>query len=133
VLALAAYSLSSVTRPSESLVFAALRIVVTQHRILSAIPVNEHTNKPYFARLPHIDLRTYTQFIEWNKPFSLTEAGEVDSELEELLESQHDSIGINVWKQDLSGAPLSCTLLVPRMSSWYPVAFTTRSVMGRLS
>ena len=85
----ATYSSSITNRSSESLVFAALRTVITQHPILSAIPVNEHTNKPYFARLPHIDLRTCTQFIERNKPFSPTEAGEVDSELEELLESQH--------------------------------------------
>ncbi|RMZ72664.1 Alcohol acetyltransferase [Pyrenophora seminiperda CCB06] len=97
----ATYSSPIATRSLESLVYAALRILINDHPILSAIPVNEHTNKPYFARLPQIDLRTCTQFLERNKPFSPTKAGEVDVELGELLESQHKLD----WNEDIGTRP----------------------------
>lgn len=97
----ATYSSPTTTRSCESLIFAALHILINQHPILSAISVNEHTNKPYFARLPQIDLRKCTQLIERTRSFSPTEAGEVDLELGELLESQHK----HDWNEDLGTRP----------------------------
>jgi hypothetical protein len=42
------------------------------------------------VRLDSIDLKTCTTFVEKKKPFVSTEAGEVDQELDVLLESQHE-------------------------------------------
>ncbi|KAE8830078.1 hypothetical protein HRS9139_06702 [Pyrenophora teres f. teres] len=97
----AIYSSLTTTRPSEPLVFAALRILINQHPILSAISLDEYINKPNLARLPKIDLRTCIQFIERNKPFSQTEAGDVELELEEVSETknQHD------WNEYLGTGP----------------------------
>ncbi|RAR00803.1 carboxypeptidase s [Stemphylium lycopersici] len=85
----ATYSCPKTSHTLRSLMFAALRVLINRHPVLSAVTVDEHKSKPYFARLPSIDLRTCTLFVERQKPFLPTEAGEHDQELEELLESQH--------------------------------------------
>jgi hypothetical protein len=107
----AAYSSLSTTQPVRSLVFAALRVLINEHSILSAIPLNEHKRTPYFARLSSIDLRACTLFVERKKAFFPTEAGEVDEEIDALLESQHklhwkDDVGTNpFWRIVVLGSP----------------------------
>jgi hypothetical protein len=95
------YSCSATTLSIESLVFAALRILINSHSILGAITHNEDKNSPQFMRLDRIDLKTCTNFIERKKPFVPTEAGEVDQELDALLESQHK---LN-WNRDIGTRP----------------------------
>lgn len=68
-------------------IFCALSAVISQHPILSAIPVDEDTDEPYFARLPEINLEEAVKFITRQGPFN--EVGQ-DKELDELLEIQHN-------------------------------------------
>ncbi|KAF2112761.1 alcohol acetyltransferase [Lophiotrema nucula] len=99
--ATAAYSNPSSPHSLQSTVFAALRILVNTHPILSAIPVDEDKKSPYFARLPSVDLRTCTQIIERKTAFFPTEAGEEDEELDAILEQQHNSH----WRDNLGTRP----------------------------
>ncbi|KAF2792800.1 hypothetical protein K505DRAFT_362559 [Melanomma pulvis-pyrius CBS 109.77] len=80
---------TSSSLPLRTLIFAALRQVITTHSILSAIPLNEDSNypDPYFARLPSIDLRTCVEFVE--RKTAHPGDGDADVELETLLSEQH--------------------------------------------
>ncbi|CAN9295326.1 unnamed protein product [Alternaria alternata] len=73
----------------EDRVYFALRHVIAEHPILSAIAVNEDQSYPnvYFAHLPEIDLRTCVEICERKKPFP--NDGETDEELDEMLAQQH--------------------------------------------
>lgn len=62
--------------------------MVAEHTILSAIPVDEHTQEPYFVRLPEIDLGKCVVFQERQSPIPSPD-GERDVELDELLSKQH--------------------------------------------
>ncbi|KAL4735773.1 alcohol acetyltransferase [Aspergillus similis] len=69
-------------------IYAALETLISQHPILSAIPIGEDTDKPYFARLPEIDLAQPITFQKRAKDPTLDEH---DSELQTLLQTQHDT------------------------------------------
>ena len=58
---------STQAQPIESVIFDALRVLVGLYAILSAIPANEHRTVSDFVRLPSIDLRTCTLFVEREK------------------------------------------------------------------
>lgn len=77
----------------HQIVYGAVAGVVQKHAILSAIPVDEDTPNPYFARLESIDLKQTVSFVRRNKyhPDSYTEEIRVDPELDELLELQHNT------------------------------------------
>ncbi|KAF2001387.1 hypothetical protein P154DRAFT_521774 [Amniculicola lignicola CBS 123094] len=80
---------SSVTI-SRHLIFAALSKVIRKHSILSAIPIDEDTLAPYFARLPLIDLEQFVFIIDRSKPFTALDGTE-DRELDEILQTQHNT------------------------------------------
>ncbi|KAG0646089.1 Copper-responsive metabolite biosynthesis cluster A [Hyphodiscus hymeniophilus] len=68
-------------------VFSALAAVINRHTILSAIPIDEHSAHPYFARLPSINLEEAVTFLARNTPVPENEA---DTELDRLLQDQHN-------------------------------------------
>lgn len=67
--------------------------MIRRHPILSAIPVDEDTPNPYFARLPFINLERSIFFAERVKPHQPVPGGEdswEDEELDRILENQHN-------------------------------------------
>ncbi|KAF2875214.1 alcohol acetyltransferase [Massariosphaeria phaeospora] len=112
---------SSTSKPFESLIYDALRIVIARHPILSAIPLNEDKPHPeaYFARLPTIDLRSCIQFVERKTEFDPEAA---DEELNALLAQQH-----NLDYHDAVGTKPFWRLVILRpssSSSSSPMSFT---------
>ncbi|KAF2846134.1 hypothetical protein T440DRAFT_502005 [Plenodomus tracheiphilus IPT5] len=71
----------------DHIIYVVLERVVNEHSILSAIPVDENTPKPYLARLHSIDLNRSITFIERSKQVDLDEAE--DKELDAIL--QHEA------------------------------------------
>ncbi|CBF78103.1 hypothetical protein AN8749.2 [Aspergillus nidulans FGSC A4] len=69
-------------------IYKAIETLINQHPILSAIPIGEDTDKPYFARLPEIDLAQPISFQKRVKGLTLDKH---DSELQTLLQTQHDT------------------------------------------
>ncbi|KAL4924021.1 uncharacterized protein BDV17DRAFT_275617 [Aspergillus undulatus] len=83
------YSLpESYSLPLKDYVYKAVETLIGQHPILSAIPLGEDTEEPYWVRLPEIDL---AQPIAFQKPAQSLTLDEHDSELQTLIETQHDS------------------------------------------
>jgi hypothetical protein len=68
-------------------IYSALEVVIQRHPILSAITVDENTSHPYFARLPVINIENAVTFITRK---SQTAQGWRDTELDELLQAQHN-------------------------------------------
>jgi hypothetical protein len=90
--------------PQSSLkvrIYTALRSVVIQHPVLTAITLNEDQSYPnvYFAQLPEIDLRTCVEIFERKTPFPSD--GEADEELDQYLVQQHS----RDFKNDLGSKP----------------------------
>ena len=81
------YEPDSLTDLRES-IFSALSEVIRRHPILSAIPVDEDSATPYFARLPKINLEDAVMFISRQTPFG---GQSKDPELDSLLEKQHNT------------------------------------------
>jgi Alcohol acetyltransferase len=71
----------------KPVIFAALSTVIAQHPILSAIPMDEDTNSPYFAHLPEIDLEK-TVIFSIRDEF---DSKKRDQKLDALLESMHNT------------------------------------------
>ncbi|EXJ54683.1 hypothetical protein A1O7_10024 [Cladophialophora yegresii CBS 114405] len=85
----ASYKLSkSYSLPLKDYIYKALGDVIARHPILSAIPVDEHTQTPYFVRLPEINLDKCVT-LERRQHDYPWEAETRDTELDELLSSQH--------------------------------------------
>ncbi|KIW74267.1 hypothetical protein Z517_12207 [Fonsecaea pedrosoi CBS 271.37] len=70
-------------------VYKALGDVITRHPILSAIPVDENTQDPYFIRLPEINLDKCVFFQTRHLDYDPDAGDERDGELDELLGTQH--------------------------------------------
>ncbi|PLN86103.1 alcohol acetyltransferase [Aspergillus taichungensis] len=77
------------TLPVKDYIYKACEILISQHPVLSAIPIGEDTKEPYFARLPEIDLSTPVSFQERTGPFPRLD--EADSELDAVLQAQHNT------------------------------------------
>ncbi|EAU32557.1 predicted protein [Aspergillus terreus NIH2624] len=75
--------------PVQDYIYKACETLVGQHPVLSAIPLREDTNKPYWARLPEVDLGHAVQFRQRTVPISETD--DHDSELNEVLQEQHNT------------------------------------------
>ncbi|CBX92507.1 hypothetical protein IAQ61_006104 [Plenodomus lingam] len=100
----------SLTKSSDALdvrrvVYAALAHVIHKHSILSAIPVDEVSPDVYWARLPSIDLERCVTFLTRSKP---TAEGEEDSELDKLLQEQHNTS----FKENYGSLPFWRLLIV---------------------
>ncbi|CAH0016863.1 unnamed protein product [Clonostachys rhizophaga] len=74
----------------RDLIYRALASVVRDHRILSAIPVDEGTPQSYFASLPSVNLDRAVQILEREAPLSDPKESE-DKELDALLQSWHNT------------------------------------------
>ncbi|KAI9933883.1 hypothetical protein ASPWEDRAFT_168158 [Aspergillus wentii DTO 134E9] len=86
----ATYTLpESCSLPVKDYVYKACEVLIGQHPILSAIPVDEDTKTPYFVRLPEIDLDQAISFQ--SRQNGHPESDEEDSELEALLQVQHNT------------------------------------------
>lgn len=91
-------------------IFSALAAVIKQHPILSAIPVDQDSEFPRFARLPTIDLGKLVKrvFRKWRY-----KGNGRDQELDELLEAQLnipfviDDGPLPFWRLFLLFSPLS--------------------------
>ncbi|EHK24061.1 uncharacterized protein TRIVIDRAFT_190921 [Trichoderma virens Gv29-8] len=73
-----------------NLVYTAAAAVISKHRILFAVPVDEATPNAYFASLPSIDINRSVKFITRSKPLNSLDEGE-DKELDAILEDQHNT------------------------------------------
>ena len=84
----ASYNHSSRDSPRlKAAIFSALAVVINRHSILSAIPVDEDSAHPYFARLPSLNLEEAVTFLTRSAP--IQEAG-ADEEHDALLQQQHN-------------------------------------------
>ena len=72
------------------LIYAAIANVIRRHPILSAIPIDEDTTNPYFARLPCVDLKKCVFFVQRRQPLAVDAEAE-DNELDAVLEDQHNT------------------------------------------
>lgn len=94
------------------IVHRALGQVIIQHPILSAIPLDEDTEAPYFARLDLIDLTQCVSVVE--RKHVVPTDGQTDDELDAILEEQHN---IN-FKEHLGSRPFwRVILLLPPTGS----------------
>jgi hypothetical protein len=62
--------------------------VINRYPILSAIPVDEDSTAPYFARLPSITLEEAVTFLSRKTPLL---ENEPDAELDKILQDQHNT------------------------------------------
>ncbi|KAJ5742698.1 uncharacterized protein N7511_011099 [Penicillium nucicola] len=90
----ATYSLpDSFTSPIKDYVYQACEAAITEHPSLSAIVADDHTQDPYFVRLPQIDLDHVVSFQDRQLGLLGTDAnGEPtpDLDLQALLATQHN-------------------------------------------
>lgn len=90
----ATYSLpDSFVLPIKDYVYQACEAAIGQHPSLSAIVADDHTQDPYFVRLPEIDLDQVVSFQDRKPGLLATEAdGEPtpDLDLQTLLATQHN-------------------------------------------
>jgi hypothetical protein len=70
----------------KEIIFSALAVVVSRHSVLSAIPIDEDTNDPYFACLRTINLEEAVTFMTRQQPRS---NDAFDAELDAILSEQH--------------------------------------------
>lgn len=77
------------TLPVKDYIYRACEAVIQQHPILSAIPVGENTQEPYFVRLPEVDLDRSIVFQK--RCHAFPEGDEKDAELETFLNIQHNT------------------------------------------
>ncbi|KAL2014372.1 hypothetical protein VTN00DRAFT_1897 [Thermoascus crustaceus] len=82
------YSKPKSSYPLEALVYRALATVIARHPVLSAITVDDH-KKPYFVRLPRIDLRHAVKFVIRAKEYD-DHDGNTDEELDQILQEEHN-------------------------------------------
>ncbi|KAL2820063.1 alcohol acetyltransferase [Aspergillus granulosus] len=72
------------TLPLKGYIYKAIDDLIQRHPVLSAIPCDEVSEKPYFVRLPEIDLSQPVSFQHRTEKLS-------DSELESFLQEQHNT------------------------------------------
>ncbi|KAL1962165.1 hypothetical protein VTN77DRAFT_511 [Rasamsonia byssochlamydoides] len=90
--------------PIKNHIYRACEILIAQHSNLAAIPVDEGTRAPYFARLPEIDLDKCVSFQQRSQNYAASHDPEQpsrDVELDELLQIQHNtpfSPGLPYWR-----------------------------------
>ncbi|PYI21707.1 hypothetical protein BO86DRAFT_356320 [Aspergillus japonicus CBS 114.51] len=77
------------TLPLRDYVYKACEILIGQHPVLSAVPVNEESDEAYFVRLPEIDLAQPVSFHKRLRGFP--EGDATDTELDEYLQTQHST------------------------------------------
>ncbi|KAJ5180099.1 hypothetical protein N7492_003309 [Penicillium capsulatum] len=85
----------SYDRPIKDYVFRACASLIGEHPVLSAIPVADDTQEPYFVRLPQIDLDQVVEFTQrsTSPPNTAPPSHEPapDQDLQALLQAQHNT------------------------------------------
>ncbi|KAK4936581.1 Alcohol acetyltransferase [Elasticomyces elasticus] len=101
----------------KHLIFVALDAVIADHPALSAVPVDEGTSAPYFARLPQINLQEATTFV--SSELVLDPYNEVSiKELDRILEEQHNTgfrnqaSSLPFWRTIVLYEPEKCSNVV---------------------
>jgi hypothetical protein len=93
VIVAATYELPDIfTLPVKDYVYRACAALIAEHPVLSAIPAADDTQRPYFVRLPQIDLDQVVTSHQ-RQTTSGTEDGEPvpDHDLQVLIEEQHNA------------------------------------------
>ncbi|KAH6867177.1 hypothetical protein B0T10DRAFT_53211, partial [Thelonectria olida] len=80
----------SIVPDLEQTVYSALGQVVRLHPVLFAVPVVSDTKEPYWGRLHLIDLKQAVSIVQRSRPLD-TDGEGTDSELDALLEDQHNT------------------------------------------
>ena len=78
---------NSIPGPLRPRIRFAVATVIKMQPILSAIPVDEGTKSPYFARLNSVDLEKCIDFVERENFYN---GGYIDPELDGLIAAQHN-------------------------------------------
>lgn len=122
----ATYTLpSTCSHPARIYIHKACEILIGQHSILSAIPVDEDTTEPYFARLPEIHLDQCVFFKERKHPFPDPGDTRGDAELDELLHVQHNipfAAPLPYWRL--------CVLTHPSTPHQFTLSFVFNHALG---
>ncbi|KAL1883486.1 hypothetical protein Plec18167_002490 [Paecilomyces lecythidis] len=107
-------------------VYGACANVINDHPMLSAVPADEGSRKPYFARLPKINLDRTVSFYTRKIPSTTDKE---DAELDGLLEAQHNKS----FKSDTGIEATAWRLVVildPEDRSAFDVAFIFHHALG---
>lgn len=87
--------------------------MITEHPVLSAVPLDEDKPEPYFARLPQIDLRDVVKYVTRKEEITYDDNGSddasSDAELDGILEEQHNT---NFYRDDDKVAPFWRLIIV---------------------
>ncbi|PGH29563.1 hypothetical protein GX50_07677 [[Emmonsia] crescens] len=90
----ATYTLPAIcSHPVKSYIYKACKMLIGQHPILSAVPVGEDTDEPYFVRLATTNLDNCVFFEERRHGSPISDHSpnpDPDMDLEELLNIQHN-------------------------------------------
>jgi hypothetical protein len=107
-------------------VFTALEALIHKNPILSAIPVNEDSNHPYFARLPEINLEDTVLFVARQLPVDENEVRDI--ELDSILEAQHN----RGFKENYGKLPFwrLIILISPHFSKEFTASFVFHHSLG---
>ncbi|KAJ5092510.1 hypothetical protein NUU61_007380 [Penicillium alfredii] len=107
----------------------ACEALIAEHPSLSAIPVDDDTQQPYFARLPEVNLDHVVSFTQRQADFPGVHPGNSDPapdlDLQALLETQHNipfSASNAFWRL--------CILLSPGASHRFTAAFVFHHAIG---
>ncbi|EKV09915.1 hypothetical protein PDIG_28030 [Penicillium digitatum PHI26] len=109
-------------------IYQACEAAITEHPSLSAIVADDHTQDPYFVRLPEICLDQVVSFQDWKPGLLATEAdGEPtpDLDLQTLLATQHNTpfrASNPLWR--------ACVLLDIEDKRQFTVAFVYHHAIG---
>lgn len=99
------------------ILYLALGQVIAEHPILSAIPLNEGTATPYFARLDAINVSQCVSVV--HRQQTVPTDGQADEELDAILEEQH-----NINFKELLGSRPFWRLILVLPKSDYPREMT---------
>ncbi|PGH05988.1 hypothetical protein AJ79_06677 [Helicocarpus griseus UAMH5409] len=125
----ATYTLpATCSQPTKSYIYRACTMLIAQHPILSAVPVGEDTNQPYFARLPTISLDKTVFFTERQHGYpnsNIPSSLDPDLDLQEILNIQ----------QNMSFSPPSpfwrlCILTDPNHGNVFTASFVFHHAIG---
>ncbi|KAF3484006.1 silencing information regulator [Arthroderma uncinatum] len=123
---------STCSLPLKDCIYKALETLIGQHPVLSAIPLEEDSKDPYFARLPEVNLDRCVTFQERKSSFPAAES-EGESEVEPERDAELDEL-LNVQHNASFAAPLPywrlCVLTDPRDSRQFTAAYVWHHAIG---
>ncbi|KAJ9266259.1 hypothetical protein DTO021C3_6991 [Paecilomyces variotii] len=109
-------------------IYGACATVINDYPMLSAVPVDEGSREPYFARLPKITLDRTVSF--YSRKIHLTNDDDEDAELDSLLETQHNTSFKTDPGSEMSTAWRLVVILDSEDRSAFDVAFIFHHALG---